>query len=80
MKDKTCAIYVLLDDIMIACGHKEPVNRNTYDCEIITTALIAANYFHGHIDHAICFVKGSVLMPHISVKADLTGVYTLSMR
>jgi hypothetical protein len=69
MKDKTFAIYVFLDDIMIACGHKEPTNRNTSDSEIITTALIAAKYFHGHIDNAICFVKESGLMPRMLSKS-----------
>lgn len=69
MKDKTIAIYVFLDDIMKKSGYKEPINRNTSDSEIITTALIAAKYFHGHIDHAICFVKGSGLMPKMLSKS-----------
>jgi len=69
MKNKTIAIYVFLDDIMIESGHKEPTNRNTSDCEIITTALIAAKYFHGHIDNAISFVKGSGLMPRMVSKS-----------
>ena len=69
MKDKTIAIYVFLDDIMIISGHKEPANRNTSDSEIITTALIAAKYFHGHIDNAISFVKGSGLMPRMLSKS-----------
>jgi hypothetical protein len=30
-------------------GHKEHVNRNTSDSEIITVALIGAKYFHGNI-------------------------------
>jgi hypothetical protein len=69
MKEKTIAIYVFLDDIMIDCGHKEPANRNTSDSEIITTALIAAKYFYGHMDHAICFVKESGLMPKMLSKS-----------
>src|SRR4030042_1930142 len=69
MKDKTIAIYVFLDDIMKESGHKEPANRNTSDSEIITTALIAAKYFHGHIDNAICFVKESGLMPKMLSKS-----------
>jgi len=69
MKDKTIAIYVFLDDIMKEICHKEPANRNTSDSEIITTALIAAKYFHGHIDNAINFVKGSSLMPRMLSKS-----------
>ena len=40
IKDKTIAFYVFIDVIMIESGYKEPVNRNTSDCEIITTVLI----------------------------------------
>jgi len=69
MKDKTIAIYVFIDDFMKEIGHKEQTNRNTSDAEIITTALIAAKYFHGHIDNAINFVKGSTLMPHMLSKS-----------
>lgn len=69
MKDKTIAIYVFLDDIMIKIKHKEPENRHVNDSEIITTALIAALYFHGNIDHAINFVKTSGLMPNMLSKS-----------
>jgi len=69
MKDKTIAIYVFLDDIMIAFGHKEPNHRNASDAEVITTALIAAKYFHGHIDNAISYVKESGLMPRMLGKS-----------
>jgi hypothetical protein len=53
---------------MKASGRKEPPNRNTSDAEVITTALIAAKYFHGHIDNAISFVKESKLMSLILSK------------
>lgn len=69
MKNKTIAIYVFLDDLMKESGHREPINRNTSDSEIITTALIAAKYFHGHIDNAISFVKCSGLMPQMLSKS-----------
>ena len=69
MIDKTIAIYVFIDDIMKEGGHKENINRNTSDSEIITTALIAAKYFHGHIDNAINFVKQSGLMPTMLSKS-----------
>jgi hypothetical protein len=69
MKDKVIAIYVFLDDILKESMHKEPLNRNASDSEIITTALIAAKYFHGHIDNAIAFVKESKLMPRMLGKS-----------
>ena len=45
MIEKFIAIYVFIDDIMIEIGHKEPVNRNSSDSELIAVALIAAKYF-----------------------------------
>ena len=35
MIEKFIAIYVFIDDIMIEIGHKEPVNRNSSDSELI---------------------------------------------
>jgi hypothetical protein len=63
MKDKIIAICIFLDDIMIESGHREPINYNASDYEIITTALIEAKYFHGHIYNGLSFVKGSGIMP-----------------
>ena len=69
MIEKFIAIYVFIDDIMIEIGHKEPVNRNSSDSELITVALIAAKYFHGNIDHAISFVKSTNLLPGMLSKS-----------
>ena len=69
MIENVIAIYVFIDDIMIEIGHKEPVNLNTSDSEIVTVALIAAKYFHGNIDHAICFVKSTRLMSEMLSKS-----------
>jgi hypothetical protein len=63
MIEKFIAIYVFIDDILIEIGHKEPVNRNASDSEIITVALVAAKYFHGNIDHAISFARSTNLCP-----------------
>jgi hypothetical protein len=35
MVEKFIAIYVLIDDIMIEIGHKEPVNHNSFDSGLI---------------------------------------------
>ena len=63
MIEKFIAIYVFIDDIMIEIGHKEPVNRNSSDSELIAVALMADRYFHDNIDHAISFVKCTNLLP-----------------
>ena len=69
MIEKFIAIYVFIDDILIEIGHKEPVNRNSSDSELITVALIAAKYYHGNIDHAISFVKSTKLIPGMLSKS-----------
>jgi Transposase DDE domain len=69
MIEKFIAIYVFIDDILIEIGHKEPVNRNASDSEVITVALIAAKYFHGNIDHAISFAKSTNLSPGMLSKS-----------
>jgi len=69
MIEKTIAIYVFIDDILINIGHKEPNCRKTFDSEIITTALVAGLIFKGHIEHAICFVKSTGLLPNMLGKS-----------
>jgi hypothetical protein len=63
MIENFIAIYVLIDDTMLEIGHKEPVNRNSSDSELIAVALMAAKYFRDNIDHAISFVKCTNLLP-----------------
>jgi len=76
MIEKFIAIYVFIDDIMIEIGHKEPINRNSSDSELIAVALLAAKYFHGNIDHAISFLRVPICFPECSAKVALTDEYT----
>jgi hypothetical protein len=69
MIEKTIAIYVFIDDILKKTCHKENENRRVSDSEIITTAFIAAKYYHGHIEHALNFVKSTKLMPNMLSKS-----------
>jgi hypothetical protein len=48
---------------VIEIGHKEPVNRNSSDSELIAVALMAAKYFRDNIDYTISFVKCTNLLP-----------------
>jgi hypothetical protein len=66
---KTVAIYVFFDDILKSMNHKEPERRKTTDAEIITVVLIAAGYFGGNIETALCFVRSTGLMPAILGKS-----------
>lgn len=62
-EDKIISIYCIVDDILKGIGHKEDVRRRISDSEVITTALISALYFGGHIDNGRNFMKMTKLVP-----------------
>ena len=49
MINETVVIYVFFDDLLKYFEYKEPELRKTTDAKIITTLLIAAQYFGGNI-------------------------------
>lgn len=69
MIDKTIAIYTFIDDLLKLLGHQEDKKRKLTDAEVITTAIIAASYFGGHIDHARSFMQGTKLIPNMLDKS-----------
>ena len=69
MVNKTVAIYVFFDDLLKSIAYKEPESRKTTDAEIITTLLIAAQYFGGNIEKSISFVRSTGLMPSMLSKS-----------
>ena len=69
MIEKTIAIYVLIDDLLIKLNHKEPTNRNMSDAEFITTVLVSAIYFSGHHEKAMCFMKSTGMITHMLSKS-----------
>jgi hypothetical protein len=62
-EDKIIGIYCIVDDILKGIGHKEDIRRKISDSEVITTALISALYFGGHIDNGRNFMKMTRLIP-----------------
>jgi hypothetical protein len=62
-EDKIISIYCIVDDILKGIGHKEDIRRKISDSEIITTALVSALYFGGHIDNGRNFMKMTRLIP-----------------
>jgi hypothetical protein len=62
-EDKIIGIYCIVDDILKAVGHKEDRRRKISDSEVITTALVSALYFGGHIDNGRGFMKMTGLVP-----------------
>lgn len=48
MLNETIAIYAITDDLLKAIGHREDIRCQMSDAEIITTAMVAAIFFHGN--------------------------------
>lgn len=68
-EDKIIGIYCIIDDILKATGHKEDKRRKVSDSEVITTALVSALYFGGHIDNGRGFMKMTGLVPSMLDKS-----------
>lgn len=60
MIDNAIAIYCFLDDYLKAVNHQEDKQRMMNDAEIMTTAVLAALYFGGNHERALCFVRAHV--------------------
>ena len=44
MNDEIVAIYCLCDDILRAMNHQGDIQQQMSDCEVMTTAIVAALY------------------------------------
>lgn len=62
-EDKIIGIYCIVDDILKGIGHQEDSRRKISDSEIITTAVVSALYFGGHLDNGRGFMKLTGLVP-----------------
>src|SRR5690349_6219185 len=66
---KIISIYCIIDDILKGIGHYEDARRKVSDSEVITTALVSALYFGGHIDNGRGFMKMTGLVPDMLDKS-----------
>lgn len=57
MTDYTVAIYCFFDDYLKISRPKEDGRRKMTDAAVITTALVAARYFHGNLFSASCYMQ-----------------------
>jgi hypothetical protein len=62
-EDKIIAIYCFVDDLLKGTGRQEDVRRKVSDSEIITSAIVSALYFGGHLDNGRHFMKMTGLSP-----------------
>ena len=67
--DKIIGIYCLADDLLKGIGHKEDSRRKVSDSEIMTTAIVAALYFGGHLENARHFMQMTGLIPRMLDKS-----------
>ena len=68
-EDKIIGIYCIIDDILKGIGHREDERRRVSDSEIITTAVVSALYFGGHLDNARGFMKMTKMVPQMLDKS-----------
>jgi hypothetical protein len=68
-ESKIIALYSIVDDLLKGIDHQEPGKRKVFDSEVITTALVAALYFGGHLDNARGFMKMTGLVPRMLDKS-----------
>jgi hypothetical protein len=52
------AVYVVLDDILRALGHRTDPRAQTTDSEVLTVGVIAACQFQSHHERTLCVLKG----------------------
>ncbi len=62
-EDKILALCCIVDGLLKGIHHREPLNRKVSDSEVMTTALVAALYFGGHLNNARGFMKMTGLVP-----------------
>ena len=58
MQEQTIAIYCFIDDFFITIGRKDDIHCKLTDAELLTTALLAARYFHGNLSCACSYMQG----------------------
>jgi hypothetical protein len=51
------AVYVVLDDILRALGHRTDPRARTSDSEVLTVGVVAACQFANHHERALCVLK-----------------------
>ncbi len=67
--DKIIGIYCLVDDLLKGIGHSEDSRRRVSDSEIITTAIVSALYFGGHLDNARHMMQMTRMVPDMLDKS-----------
>jgi hypothetical protein len=67
--DKIIGIYCFVDDLLKQIGHPEDIRRKVSDSEIITTAMVSALYFGGHLDNGRHMMQMTGMIPEMIDKS-----------
>ena len=68
-EDKIIGIFCFVDDLLKGIGHLEDSRRRVSDSEVITTAIVSALYFGGHLDHGRQMMKMTGMIPDMLDKS-----------
>src|SRR3569833_1469433 len=68
-EDKIIGIYCLVDDLLKGIGHQEDSRIKISDSEVITTAIVSALYFGGHLDNGRNMMKMTGMIPQMLDKS-----------
>lgn len=68
-KDKIIGIFCLVDDLLKGIGHQEDSRIKISDSEVITTAIVSALYFVGHLDNGRNMMKMTGMIPQMLDKS-----------
>lgn len=71
MIDHTTELYCIIDDLLKATGHTEDTRRQMSDAEVLTTALVAAQFFGSNMETARSFLHETGLMPRMLSRSRL---------
>jgi Transposase DDE domain len=69
--DHTTELYCIIDDLLKARGHQEDARRSLSDAEVLTTALVAAQFFGSNMEHARRFMQETGLIPQMLSRSRL---------
>ncbi|RYE21571.1 MAG: IS982 family transposase [Sphingobacteriaceae bacterium] len=68
-QSKVTSIYCIIDDLLKQSGRKDYPTCKMTDSEVITTALVSALYFGGHLDNARGYMCSSGNIAHMLDKS-----------
>ena len=70
-RSKVIAVYCIVDDLLKEMNHIEHNNRQYSDSQVITTALVSAQYFRGNQTLALSYMR-SHLFDKVIKKSGFT--------